>query len=187
LFERRLPRRKFLKGAAAAGCASLLAGCGGPPPAWRFFTADEAALVKAICDQIIPPDKDAGAAAADVPNFIDRQLAGTYRRHQQSYRKGLAGVQATSLDMFSSKFETLKWDDQTAVLQAIESGKVGPNWEAPSARTFFRLIRDHTMQGFYGSPRHGGNRDYASYRMLGIDYPQVVGQNRYRETSTRKS
>jgi len=34
------------------------------------------------------------------------------------------------------------------------------------------------MQGFYGNPRHGGNRDYASYRMLGLDYPQLVGQDR---------
>ena len=38
------------------------------------------------------------------------------------------------------------------------------------------------MQGFYGSPRHGGNRNYASYRMLGLEYPPVLGQNRYRET-----
>jgi gluconate 2-dehydrogenase gamma chain len=38
------------------------------------------------------------------------------------------------------------------------------------------------MQGFYGSPRHGGNRDYLSYRMLGIDYPQVIGRNRPRRT-----
>ena len=35
------------------------------------------------------------------------------------------------------------------------------------------------MQGFYGSPRHGGNKDYASYRMLGLDYPNIIGQNRY--------
>ena len=41
------------------------------------------------------------------------------------------------------------------------------------------MIRDHTMQGFYGSPRHGGNKGYASYKMLGLEYPRVIGQNRY--------
>ena len=35
------------------------------------------------------------------------------------------------------------------------------------------------MQSFYGSPRHGGNPDYASYPMLGLEYPHVDGQNRY--------
>jgi gluconate 2-dehydrogenase gamma chain len=32
--------------------------------------------------------------------------------------------------------------------------------------------------GFYGSPRHGGNKDYISYRMLGLDYPLIIGRNK---------
>jgi hypothetical protein len=35
------------------------------------------------------------------------------------------------------------------------------------------------MQGFYGSPRHGGNSNYVSYKMMKLDYPHVMGQNRY--------
>jgi gluconate 2-dehydrogenase gamma chain len=34
--------------------------------------------------------------------------------------------------------------------------------------SFFEMLIDHTMQGFYGSPAHGGNRDGASWKMLGI-------------------
>ncbi len=186
--NKKLPRRQFLKGAAAAGCVSLLPACGRLPGRWRFFTEAEAATVSAICEQIIPTDQDPGAVSAGVPNFIDKQLAGTYRRHQQTYRAGLVGTQETSEAMFSGRFETLTWDNQTAVLQALESGKAkGRTWESQSSRTFFQLIRDHTMQGFYGSPRHGGNRDYVSYKMLGIDYPQVIGQNRYRKPQTRNS
>ena len=33
------------------------------------------------------------------------------------------------------------------------------------------MILEHSMQGFYGSPEHGGNRGYASFKMLDIDYP----------------
>jgi gluconate 2-dehydrogenase gamma chain len=36
------------------------------------------------------------------------------------------------------------------------------------------------MQGFYGSPRHGGNKNYMSYQMMGIDFPLVVGRNHYK-------
>jgi len=33
---------------------------------------------------------------------------------------------------------------------------------------FFQRQVDHMMQGFYGSPRHGGNKNEASWKMLGI-------------------
>lgn len=188
MLRKKLPRRQFLKGAAAAGCASLLPACGKPPGRWRFFTEAEAAAVSAICEQIIPTDQDPGAISAGVPNFIDKQLAGVYKRHQQAYRTGLAGVQETSQAMFRASFEALNWANQTAVLEALESGKAkGRSWESQSSRAFFQLIRDHTMQGFYGSPRHGGNRDYVSYKMLGIDYPQIIGQNRYKRSQARKA
>jgi len=52
-------------------------------------------------------------------------------------------------------------------------------WKEVTQAEFFKLLVEHTMQGFYGSPRHGGNRDYVSYKMLGIDYPQIIGQNRH--------
>lgn len=183
-----MPRRQFLKGAAVAGSASLLSACGKKPSRWRFFTEAEAATVSAVCEQIIPADQDPGAISSGVPNFIDKQLVGAYKRHQQAYRAGLVGVQETSRAMCGIGFEALSWDDQTAVLVALESGKArGRTWESQSSRAFFQLIRDHTMQGFYGSPRHGGNRDYVSYKMLGMDYPQVIGQNRYKKSQARKA
>lgn len=83
--------------------------------------------------------------------------------------------------MFGRAFESLAWADQTKLLQALESNKAPKDiWTSPTASEFFNLICDHSLQGFYGSPRHGGNRNYASYRMLGIEYPRVIGQNRYK-------
>jgi gluconate 2-dehydrogenase gamma chain len=37
----------------------------------------------------------------------------------------------------------------------------------------------HTLEGYYGSPRHGGNRDAASWRMLGLDEPPLRGRAQY--------
>jgi gluconate 2-dehydrogenase gamma chain len=60
----------------------------------------------------------------------------------------------------------------------MESNKTPPGiWTQPAANGFFSMIVQHTMQGFYGSPRHGGNKDYASYKMLGLEYPRVMGRN----------
>ena len=54
-------------------------------------------------------------------------------------------------------------------------------------RPFFDLVLAHTMQGFYGNPRHGGNREYASWRMLGVTPTQVRGRNLYELRPVREA
>lgn len=178
----RFPRRTFVKATGTAIGGMILApGCAPSHDRWRFFSNAEATVVEAIAEQIIPADEDAGARDADVVTYIDRQLAGVFEEHQDIYRNGVAGVQQTSNMMFGGDFESLLWSQQTEILKTLESGEAeGGVWETVSPRSFFGLIRDHTMQGFYGSPRHGGNRGFVSFRMIGIDYPRIVGQNRYR-------
>jgi gluconate 2-dehydrogenase gamma chain len=176
----RYDRRDFIKGVTvAAGSASLLGGCSRRTSAWRFLTDGEAELAGLICEQIIPADQDPGALELGVVNFIDKQLVGPYQRHQEAYRSGLRGTEETSQAMFSLTFKELSWEEQTEVLKALEAGKApGKTWENTSSASFFSLIRDHTMQGFYGSPRHGGNKNYASFHMLGVPFPQVIGRNK---------
>ncbi len=67
-------------------------------------------------------------------------------------------------------------------LELLEKNDPSLNsWEEINPAAFFRMVIAHTMQGFYGAPRHGGNKNYVSYKMLGVDYPLVIGQNRYRK------
>ncbi len=176
-------RRKFLRTALVGVSASAyLWACGGKPGRWRVLSDPEALLVDALAEQIIPRDQDPGARDAGVLNFIDKQLAGHHRKCQPDYHAGLIGVDESSQALFGRPFLGLKWDEQTQVLKVLESGKApGKTWQSRSSADFFAMVRDHTMQGFYGSPRHGGNRGYVSYRMLGLDYPPIVGQNRYRQ------
>ena len=186
-------RRTCLKfiAAAAGGVATGVAGAklvgkmgGAPEGSWRVLTPEEARLVEAVSEQIIPADRDPGAKDAGVVYFIDRQLDGPYKRFAAKYRKGLACLEQTSQAMFKKPFASLEWNDQTRLLQALESNKAPKDiWTKPSASEFFNLIRDHSMQGFYGSPRHGGNRNYVSYKMMGLEYPRIIGQNRYPKQS----
>jgi len=149
-------------------------------PRYRFFTDDEAALLVDICDQIIPGDEAPGATDTGAIDYIDRQLGGPYARHRRAYRRGLESFRRTCLEAHGGPFRGLPAARKLEALRSIESGEAPQAlWDEPSARDFFNMVLAHTMQSFYGSPRHGGNRGYASYRMLGLDYPQVVGQNRY--------
>lgn len=167
-----LKRRQFLEIGLTVTSSGALVSCGrsGGKVYWRFFTAQEARTVDAICEQIIPADAHPGASQAGVVRFIDLQLSKHYRRYRDAYRKGIAGVEAASRGRFGRPFTELPIEQQTEVLTQIEE-------KDPE---FFALIRAHTMQGFYGDPRHGGNRGEASWRMLGLPDPPVRGRLPYR-------
>ncbi len=172
-------RRAFLQAAlvAAAG-AGIACTANGTP--WRFLTLDEARTLAAISDQIIPPDQDPGAAWAGVVNYIDRQLCGPFQNLQQTYRQGIAGIDGSSRLIYDKVFADLGAQQQIDVLHRLESGQVQSSiWKDVSASQFFSLVVDHTMQGYYGDPRHGGNRDGASWKMLGLPYPPIRGRLRY--------
>jgi len=164
-------RRRFLELGLTAGAAGSLISCGrtGGGAYWRFFTAAEARTLDAICEQIIPKDDFPGASEAGVVRFIDLQLTRPYKKHRDAYRKGIAGVDAASRERFQKPFADLPPDQQEEVLREIQE-KDGE---------FFALIRAHTMQGYYGDPRHGGNRDEVSWKMLGLPSPPVRGRVPY--------
>jgi gluconate 2-dehydrogenase gamma chain len=165
---RSMRRRKFLAGAPAAIAGGSMLACGSKDSGWRFFSADEGRLVTAICDHIIPPDGDPGASWAGVPVFIDRQLMRFHKPHQKAWRNGLAGIEQASRTRFGKPFIELEPEDQLAVLQGAE--------RSPELKPFFDLLVSHAMQGFYGPPRHGGNREAVSWRMLGLPVPPVRGR-----------
>ena len=163
-----LRRRRFLRIAGTATACGALVSCGRENTPWRFLTAAEGRTLEAICEQIIPTDQTPGAAWAGVVNFIDRQLMGPYRRQQAAYRSGLMEIDRASVGKFGKDFAALDAPQQTALLQSLTA-----------ARSVSSTVIAHTMQGYYGDPRHGGNRDAVSWRMLGVPVIPIRGRNRY--------
>jgi len=153
---------------------------------WRYLNEKEIGLLDAIVEQIIPTDDFPGARWANVSNFIDKQLDTYYRRYRLEYREGLAAFEKTVIQMKGKKFEEMPFGEQIAMLEKMQAGEFpGDYWKDHSPADLFDMIRQHSLQGFYGSPVHGGNRGFVSYRMLGLDYPKVIGQNRYNDLSWR--
>lgn len=175
--EHQVSRRRFIQiSSAAALSLPAWAGCARFQPA-SALTSRELTLLDAVADQIVPPDEFVGGKDAGIPRFIERQLRGPYQRYAQAYKEGLRKLDSTSVAMHGRSLIDLPFDAQTSVLVALERDHVPAGiWTSGEATGFFRLITDHCMQGFYGSPRHGGNLDYASWRMLDLEYPQVAGR-----------
>ncbi len=178
---RNLSRRDFIKTAAAASLASGAA-CSSSKNPWRFVKVDEARTLAAVCDCLIPPDNYPGAQWAEVVNYIDIQLCGPFRNLRDGYRDGIAALERTAQSRHGKPFSALSADAQTALLHDLEAGEACKQlFTTLKPKDFFEMLLAHTMQGYYGDPRHGGNRDRASWKMLGLSYPQIRGRARVLE------
>ncbi|HEY3834990.1 MAG TPA: gluconate 2-dehydrogenase subunit 3 family protein [Bryobacteraceae bacterium] len=167
--DSRLRRRTLLTAALSAAAGTAIS-CGTKSSGrWRYFTDDEASTVEAVTAQLIPSDSAPGAKEAGVVNYIDIQLSRAFRKHRSAYRQGLQWIDDASRKAYGKRFVELTEDQQVQVLNAAEE----------QSKAFFNLILNHTRQGFYGDPRHGGNRDRTSWKMLGLGTPPVRGRQHY--------
>ncbi len=164
-----LTRRRFVTASAIAG-AGLAAGCAARKnSAWEFLSEKDARTLTAICDQIIPADDFPSASQAGVLTYVDRQLVRHFQRFQKAYIKGLNHANLLSRKRFSLDLAEATPQQKLQIVSAIEQ-------QNPE---FFELVRSHTLQGYYGSPRHGGNREGVSWRMLGLSEPPIRGSAQY--------
>jgi gluconate 2-dehydrogenase gamma chain len=177
--EKSITRRNFIRVTATGISSVSILGCYNlSRSAYVALTLQEAAIIDALADQIIPPDEFAGGKEAGVTRFIDKQLDGFYSGFKPMYKTCIAALNTLSVDLYGKEFIELEFESQFQYLTDIESGKYNDkDWGEYSGSGFFGTFRSHCMQGYYGSPRHGGNRNYVSYKMLKLDYPLIIGRN----------
>lgn len=173
-----MKRRVFI-GTAVAG-AGAGAGCGGRVSPWRFLTEQEARTLAAWTECLIPADGDPGARDADVVRYIDTQLTGFFKRDSEKYREALAAMETDASRAHGRGFTELGLAEQTKLLAGIEAGRGERQvWGEDGGKSAFEMVLNHALQGFYGNPRHGGNRNYVSWKMLGVSPVQVRGRLHY--------
>jgi gluconate 2-dehydrogenase gamma chain len=207
-----MDRREFLTILACAVATARAAGGGmrsavaaemmmapGPAPgsaaegAYTFFTDPEVTFVKAAVARLIPADDlGPGAVEADVPYFIDQQLAGAYgagahfynqgpfgsetpyQGYQlplspaELYRVGIAATDKYCEQKYAKRFAALDAATQDEVLSGLQgiAGDVDLK-EIPGTAFFARLLGD-TMDGFFADPAYGGNKNLAGWKLVGF-------------------
>ena len=230
-----LDRRNFLIGGVAAGVAGVTAAAmhdgelGAPPQTirgsvpWKAGTADappdasgsgyvyftpvEAAFIEAAVGRLIPNDPvGPGAVEANVPFFLDRQLAGPFGRGDhyflggpwpkgtpeqgyqsrfspaQLYRAAIVAIdQYVSANLGAAAFSALAATDQDKLLKALESGDVKLDGGVDS-KSFFAMLLQNTKEGYFSDPIYGGNKDMAAWKMIGFpgahyDYKEWVSRH----------
>jgi gluconate 2-dehydrogenase gamma chain len=87
---------------------------------------------------------------------------------QEIYRRGLAFLDAYTQSEFESNFLDLTEEQQDQVLTAMDED-TATGFEGPSAKAFFTQLRNDTIEGMFGDPMYGGNRDLVGWKLIG--YP----------------
>lgn len=133
-----------------------------------FFNDDDAATIAAFTERLMPgaPGKP-GALDAGVLNYIDLALAGAYSDMQGFYRLGLNALDAYCQKTYKESFVKLGAARQNEVITALQSGKAtGFDWPRPQA--LFNTLRTHTIEGMFGDPIHGGNKNFSGWQLIGF-------------------
>jgi hypothetical protein len=143
-------RRDLLKlfgSAAITGTLQLTAAELGAP---LFFTKDEFALLDALTDLIIPADSHSpGARAAGAAVYIDKTVAEAFLpEDKQSWRKGLASVDALSRAGSGKPFLKITQHEQIALLTKLSERELQPRTEAEK---FFLQLKTTTTFAYYSS------------------------------------
>jgi gluconate 2-dehydrogenase gamma chain len=145
-------------------------------PALMFFNDEEARTIEAVSGRIIPGDAhNPGAKEAGAVIFIDRALAGFFSHLQTFYREGIAALDQTSRSRFGCAFLNLNESQQDELLRTIEGGLEQRSIEGAlrddrsgKLSQFFSVVYEHTLEGTFGDPIYGGNRDAIGWKMVGF-------------------
>lgn len=129
------------------------------------LTAAEADLLEAICARIIPTDDNGpGAREARAAHYIDRALGGALKDQREAYRAGLAALERYCQSSRRAPFLELDARNQDSVLIDVETGAA--TGFTGSSGQFFAMVRTHTLQGTFGDPYYGGNKDFIGWDLI---------------------
>ena len=131
----------------------------------------EKVAIDALCEVLLP-----GAGASGVARYMDNQLGRPlpllFLRYMyypisfsQFYKQGLRSLQRESLSRFGCRFEKGTPEQQKTLIQDISQSSP-PGWSGPPAPLFYFVLRNDTVDVFYGTP--------TGFQKLGLPYAALL-------------
>jgi hypothetical protein len=133
-------------------------------PPIRFFSAEEASLMEAVCARLLPQDDRESAHRIPLTPYIDERLyAGRidgYRYEdmpsdQEAYHLGLRGIQAIAKALCGVSFVDAQPLDQDRILKTIhdEAPPAGDEiWRRVPCKPFWSLLMRDVIEAYYAHP-----------------------------------
>lgn len=127
----------------------------------QFFTGEEFALLRQVCDRLIPqPDR---AHPIDLVSDIDTRLTegktngwryDTMPNDGDAFRLGLRGIDETAQTTYNQPFALLTDDEQDNVLLSIQRGDadLSDGWQQLPSNRFFEELLVEVTEIYYAHP-----------------------------------
>ncbi len=134
------------------------------PPLLTFFSEAQAALLRAVCDRILPQDDRDAAHRIPIINGIDKRLAegrtDGYRYAKMppdpdAYTLGLQAIDAAAQARFGKEFQALGTLDQDQILKNLHDGKPDGGediWDKMPVHRFWMLLVQDVVEQYYAHP-----------------------------------
>jgi gluconate 2-dehydrogenase gamma chain len=133
------------------------------------LSSDAVETLTAVVDRLIPDDAAGpGAVRAGVVDYIVGALGREHGRHRRTYEIGLRTLDERARAERGERFIELGTIERDELLRAIDAGGT----PATELERFFELVRTHAMEGMFGDPSWGGNRDGAGWELIGYLGPR---------------
>jgi gluconate 2-dehydrogenase gamma chain len=128
-------------------------------------------VLGAAVDRIAPADGSGpGAIELGVVDYIEATLAEGVGAG--AWAEGLATLDTCAAERHGIHFDACAPAERDAILADFEAGRAGGDLVDEAA--FFELLRDHVLQGMFGDPSYGGNRDRGGWGLLSYPGPKLV-------------
>jgi hypothetical protein len=133
-------------------------------PPIRFFTPDEAKLMKAVLDRVLPQDDRDEEHRIPLVNHLDARLFEDrhdgYRFEDmppdgEAHRRGLAGIEAAARSLHGKPFLDCSPREQELVLRGLHDGKPAGGhevWERMPVHRFWLLLVKDACEAYYAHP-----------------------------------
>ncbi len=132
-------------------------------PPIRFFSAEQARLLDAICERVLPQDDRDEAHRVPIVNAIDDRLFSNrgygYRyehmpHDREAYRLGLEGIEAIARHLSGRPFLELQPIERDRVLKTLHDGRPpsGDAWQRMPAERFWLLLMHDVCTAYYAHP-----------------------------------
>ena len=133
-------------------------------PPIRFFHPEEAQLLSAIIDRVLPQDDRAADKTIPILPDIDERLAKNalngFRYEdmppdQEAYRLGLTAINGMAMERFGSPFASLTVHRQELILKSIHDGEPDPPhpiWKQMPVHRFWALLMEDCVTAYYAHP-----------------------------------
>jgi len=129
-------------------------------------------ILAAFVDRIIPKDElGPSASESGVPVYINRALGDYLAGEKAAFIEGLEATDALARRTQKAAFADLTPDKQDALLTSMDNGTAEG---FANARAFFNRARRLALEGMFGDPYYGGNKNFAGWDLIKYPGPRLA-------------